>query len=83
MTKQKLVNQVAEQAGIKKVAAAAQIDMVLGALVEQLKETGKVSIPGIGRLTRVVTPARTGVSFGKEWAKAEGTRVKFRATKGL
>lgn len=60
MTKQLLVNYIAEEAGLTKADAARALDAFMGGVVEGLKDEGKVTITGFCTFSKQNKPARTG-----------------------
>ena len=61
MTKAELVEKMAEDAGITKVAAAAALDSFTGNVAKALKKKdGKVTLVGFGTFSKVSRKARTG-----------------------
>lgn len=61
MTKAELVEKIAKEAGISKVAAAAAMSSFMDGVVKTLKKKdGKVTLVGFGTFTKVRRKARTG-----------------------
>ena len=61
MTKAELVEKMAEDAGISKVAAAAALDSFVGNVTKALKKKeGKVTLVGFGTFLKVRRKARVG-----------------------
>ncbi len=61
MTKAELVDKMAKDAGISKVAAAAALSSLLDGISKTLKKKdGKVTLVGFGTFTKVRRQARTG-----------------------
>lgn len=60
MTKQNLVNYVAEQTGLTKADATRALDAVLNGIVEGLNSEGKVTLTGFATFTKQHKEARTG-----------------------
>lgn len=60
MTKQNLVNFVAEEAGLTKADATRALDAVLNGIVKGLQEEGKVTLTGFCTFTKQHKDARTG-----------------------
>jgi DNA-binding protein HU-beta len=61
MTKAELVEQMAKDAGISKVAAAAALKSFMDGVTKTLKKKdGKVTLVGFGTFTKVKRKARTG-----------------------
>ena len=60
MTKQDLVNYVAEETGFTKADATRALDAVLGGVVKGLKKEGKVTLTGFCTFTKQHKAARKG-----------------------
>ena len=60
MTKQELVNFVAESADLTKADAARALDAVLAGVTKGLKKEGKVTLVGFGTFAAKKRAARTG-----------------------
>lgn len=61
MTKAELVEKIAKETGISKVAAAAAMSSFMDGVVKTLKKKdGKVTLVGFGTFTKVRRKARTG-----------------------
>ena len=60
MTKQMLVNYIAEEAGLTKADAARALDAVVAGVTKGLKKEGKVTLVGFGTFTAKKRAARTG-----------------------
>ena len=60
MTKQTLVNYIAEEAGLTKADAARALDAFMSGIVEGLKGEGKVTLTGFCTFTAQNKPARQG-----------------------
>ena len=60
MTKQNLVNYIAEETGLTKADATRALDAVLSGIVEGLKKEGKVTLTGFATFTKQHKEARTG-----------------------
>ncbi len=61
MTKAELVEKIAKEADISKVAAAAALNSFMDGVVKTLKKKdGKVTLVGFGTFTKVRRKARTG-----------------------
>ncbi len=61
MTKAELVDKIAKETGISKVAAAAAMSSFMDGVVKTLKKKdGKVTLVGFGTFTKVRRKARTG-----------------------
>jgi DNA-binding protein HU-beta len=61
MTKAELVEAMAKDAGISKVAAAKALESFMGGVIKTLKKKdGKVTLVGFGTFTKVNRKARTG-----------------------
>ena len=60
MTKQELVNYIAEEAGLTKADANRALDAFMTGIEKGLKEEGKVVLTGFATFTKVYKEARTG-----------------------
>ena len=60
MTKQNLVNYMAEETGMTKADATRALDAVLNGIVKGLKEEGKVTLTGFCTFTKQHKEARQG-----------------------
>ena len=60
MTKQELVEAIAEKAGLTKADAARALDAFTGAVTETLKKGGKISLVGFGTFATSKRAAREG-----------------------
>ena len=60
MTKQTLVNYIAEETGLTKADAARALDAAMGGIVEGLKSEGKVTLTGFCTFTAQQKAARKG-----------------------
>ncbi len=85
MTKQDMINRMAQKARISKAAAGRALDCYIQAVGEELKETGKLSLVGFGTFSCVQRRARTGRNpkTGSAINIPAKKVVRFRAGKGL
>ncbi len=60
MTKQNLVNYIAEETGLTKADSTRALDAVLNGIVKGLKEEGKVTLTGFCTFAKQHKEARTG-----------------------
>lgn len=60
MNKAQLIETVALEANISKVAAKRAVDALIGATIQTLIEGDKLSLPGLGTFSVSLRPARTG-----------------------
>jgi len=60
MTKQNLVNYIAEETGLTKADSTRALDAVLNGIVKGLKEEGKVTLTGFCTFTKQHKEARQG-----------------------
>lgn len=60
MTKQMLVNYIAEEAGLTKADATRALDAAMNGVVKGLKDEGKVTLTGFCTFAAVKKAARTG-----------------------
>lgn len=85
MNKQELIEQIANEAGISKAAAAKVIDAFTGSVTAALKKGENVTLIGFGTFTVSERAARTGRNpqTGKELKIAARKAPAFRAGKVL
>ncbi len=85
MTKQDMINRMAQKARISKAAAGRALECYIEAVGEELKETGKLSLVGFGTFSCVQRRARTGRNPKTGGAINIPAKrvVRFRAGKGL
>lgn len=86
MTKQELIEVMAKDAEISKVAAGAALDSLIDGIVKTLKKKdGKVTLVGFGTFSKGRRKARTGRNpqTGAEIKIKAATVVKFKAGKKL
>ena len=86
MTKTDLVDQMAEDAGITKVAAGAALEALLDGITKALKKkNGKVTLVGFGTFSKSHRKARNGRNpqTGETIKIKAGNVVKFKAGKKL
>ncbi len=85
MTKQDMINRMATNARISKAAAGRALETYIQAVGEELKETGKLSLVGLGTFRCVQLKARTGRNpkTGNAIDIPARKVVRFRAGKGL
>lgn len=62
MNKTELVNEIAEKAGLNKVAAKAALEACLESMSEALRRDEKIQLIGFGTFTVVEKPERTGIN---------------------
>ncbi len=62
MSKQEIVEMVAEQAEISKAAAGRAVDAVIEGITKGLKKEGKVTFVGFGTFSAKKRPAREGIN---------------------
>ncbi len=60
MNKAQLIEAVALEAGISKMAAKRAVDAVIDTTIQALREGDKLSLSGLGTFSVAVRPARTG-----------------------
>ncbi len=82
MNKAQLIESVALEAGISKVAAKRAVDAVVNATIQTLREGDKLSLAGLGTFSVATRPARTGRNprTGATVKIAPKRVVKFRPT---
>jgi DNA-binding protein HU-beta len=86
MTKAELIEQMAKDAGISKVAAAAALDSFMGCVIKELKKrNGKLTLVGFGTFKKVYRKTRKGRNPQTgEIIKIKGKNVvKFTQSEGL
>jgi DNA-binding protein HU-beta len=85
MTKQEMIDRMAKEARISKAAAERALGAYLGAVGEELKKSGKLSLVGFGTFNCVQRRARTGRNPKTGGAIQIPARkvVRFKAGKGL
>jgi DNA-binding protein HU-beta len=85
MTKADLIAQIAEDAGITKVAAAAALESFLKQVSDGLREGKRISLVGFGTFSLAKRAARKGRNpFTGETIKIKAKRVaKFKPSKEL
>lgn len=86
MTKTDLVDQMAQDAGISKVAAGAALESLIDSITKSLKKkNGKVTLVGFGTFSKSHRKARNGRNpqTGETIKIKAGNVVKFKAGKKL
>ena len=85
MTKADLIEVMANEAGISKVAAGAALDAYVAAVTKELKKTGKLGLVGFGTFSVIKRKAREGRNpqTGKAIKIPAKKVVKFKAGKTL
>lgn len=85
MNKAQLIEAVALEAGISKVAAKRAVDAVVNATIQTLMEGDKISFAGLGTFSVSLRPERTGRNprTGASVKIAARRVVKFRPTLDL
>jgi len=85
MTKQDMIDRMAEEARVSKAAAGRALEAYIRAVGEELKKTGKLSLVGFGTFNCVQRRARTGRNPKTGGAVQIPARkvVRFKAGKGL
>ncbi len=86
MTKAELIEKMAKDAGISKVAAGQALDSFIGGVTKALKKKdGKVTLVGFGTFSKVRRKARKGRNpqTGEPIKIKARTAVKFKAGKKL
>lgn len=86
MTKTDLVDQMAQDAGISKVAAGAALDSLVDSITKALKKkNGKVTLVGFGTFSKSHRKARNGRNpqTGETIKIKAGNVVKFKSGKKL
>lgn len=85
MTKQDMIDRMAEEARVSKAAAGRALEAYIRAVGQELKKTGKLSLVGFGTFNCVQRRARTGRNPKTGGAVQIPARkvVRFKAGKGL
>lgn len=86
MTKTDLIDQMAQEAGISKVAAGAALESLIDGITKTLKKkNGKVALVGFGTFSKSHRKARNGRNpqTGETIKIKAGNVVKFKAGKKL
>ena len=85
MTKAELIEKVAKDAGISKVAAGAVLKTFTGQVTKTLKKAGKVTLVGFGTFSKTKRKARKGRNpqTGEPIKIKASTGVKFKAGRAL
>ena len=86
MTKAEIIAQLADAAGVSKVAAAAMFDGLISLITGTLKKGGSITITGFGTFRVSKRAARTGVNPRNPSQKISIPAMKvpvFKAGKGL
>ena len=85
VTKADLVNQIANETGLKKTEAERALSAVTGAIESALKSDQKVTLVGFGTFSVSHRAARTGINPKSQQPMqiAESWGVKFKAGKNL
>jgi DNA-binding protein HU-beta len=85
MTKNDLIHDIADRAGLTRADAARALTATLEAISEALVQGDKVTLPGFGSFAPTRTAARSGMNprTKERWTKAESTTVRFRLSKKL
>ena len=84
MNKAELIEAVAAKLEVSKAEANRVVETVVGTIIEGAV-AGEAVIPGLGKLVKVETAARSGVSkiggVEKAWTKEAGQTLKLRLSK--
>ena len=83
LTKQQIVEQLAEKEQISKVKAKETLETIIEIIQEGLKTTGGVELRGLGTFHKKIKPEVTRKVFGEIKTLPEKTVVKFSASKKL
>lgn len=83
LTKTQLQTELAETTGTNKKTAAAYLDALCGIAYREAKKAGEFTIPGLGKLVKKQTKARTGrnPATGAEIQIPAKTVIRFRVAK--
>lgn len=83
MHKTDLIEKVANECSVSKALAATVVETVLQKIQRALSYGDTVTLTGFGTFTPKVSKEKQGVAFGKDYYRAEKTRVTFKAGKAL
>jgi DNA-binding protein HU-beta len=83
MTKTQFLQAFAEKTGHTKKEVAAMMDALVALVYGEVKKTGEVTLPGLGKLMKKFRPARMGrnPATGEQIQIKAKTVVKFRVAK--
>ncbi len=83
MTKSQMLAALAEKTGMSKKEAENVVDVLVTMAMEEVKNNGEFTIPGIGKLVKAHRKARMGrnPATGEEISIPAKTVVKFRVAK--
>jgi nucleoid DNA-binding protein len=81
MNKAQLIEAVAEKLEVSKAEASRTVETVIGTIIDGAV-AGECTVPGLGKIVKVATAARSGVSQlggeSKAWSKGAGFTLKLR-----
>jgi DNA-binding protein HU-beta len=85
MTQTEIVNQLAEQSGMKKSDVKGMFDALASLAASEVKKNGEFTLPGFGKLVKATRKAREGrnPATGKPIKIPAKTTVKFRLGKAM
>jgi len=81
MNKAELIQNVADKLEVSKAESGRIVEDVIGTIIDGAVNQGESVIPGLGKLVKVKTSARSGVTNGVKWSKPEGETLKLRLSK--
>jgi DNA-binding protein HU-beta len=85
MTQTEIINQLAEQSGMKKADVKSMFDTLASLAASEVKKNGEFTLPGFGKLVKATRKAREGrnPATGKPIKIPAKTTVKFRLGKAM
>jgi len=85
MTQTEIINQLAEQSGMKKTDVKSMFDTLASLAASEVKKNGEFTLPGFGKLVKATRKAREGrnPATGKPIKIPAKTTVKFRLGKAM
>lgn len=85
MTQSEIINQLADNSGLKKTDVKALFDNLATLAVGEVKKAGEFTLPGFGKFVKTQRKAREGrnPATGETIKIAAKTTVKFRASKAM
>ena len=80
MNKGELISAIAEKMGASKAEAGRTVELVLGTIIDGAVD-GECVVPGLGKIVKVDTAARSGETNGVKWSKEASQTLKLRLSK--
>lgn len=81
MNRAELVNKISEKLDISKKEATDVISIMMDTVIEGAIDDGECVLPGIGKIVKVPTAPRKGVTNGVEWSKDASETLRLRLSK--